>query len=324
MRLNVIDFASIRLLSKLDASRGWEIGVSLRTTVQKRLWQRPGIELPVSLILFGYFALFFAVPFGIAVGIAMFNWDLLSEAIFVGGDNFVKMFRDKLFLNGLKISFIFIGIEVPVILAFEILFAVLFSKLGRYSQKVYLTIFFMPVITPWLVVIMMWGFIFYPNVGLLSGFGQIFGLDIVSPLAFRETALYAMIVMTIWKFVGFGTVIFLVGINEVPAVQYEAAIIDGAGPWAQFRHITLPLIRPILLGMSIVSFIGALQIFEPFFIMTRGGPIDATRTFSLYLFQQAFDQLRFGYSSAMAFFMFFILLGISVIQLVVARTRWEY
>ncbi len=254
----------------------------------------------------------------------MFNWDLLSEAIFVGGDNFVKMFKDKLFLNGLKISFIFIGIEVPVILAFEILFAVLFSKLGRYSQKVYLTIFFMPVITPWLVVIMMWGFIFYPNVGLLSGFGQIFGLDIVSPLAFRETALYAMIVMTIWKFVGFGTVIFLVGINEVPVVQYEAAIIDGAGAWAQFRHITLPLIRPILLGMSIVSFIGALQIFEPFFIMTRGGPIDATRTFSLYLFQQAFDQLRFGYSSAMAFFMFFILLGISVIQLLVARTRWEY
>ncbi|MCY3800905.1 MAG: sugar ABC transporter permease [Chloroflexi bacterium] len=280
--------------------------------------------MPVALFIFAYFGLFFAVPFAIAIAIGLFNWDLLSAAVFVGADNFLKMFKDKLFLNGLKVSFLFVGIEVPLILALEMLLAVLLSKLGRFSQKVYLTMIFLPVITPWLVVVMMWGFLFYPKVGLLPGFGQLVGLDLTSPLVSRDTALYAFIVMTIWKFVGFGAVIFLVGINEVPAVQYEAAIIDGAGGWAQFWHITLPLIRPILLGMSITGFIGALQIFEPFFIMTRGGPGDATRTFSLYLYQQAFEQLRFGYASAMALFMFLLLLGISILQLVVVRTRWEY
>ncbi|MDP6350239.1 MAG: sugar ABC transporter permease, partial [Chloroflexota bacterium] len=118
--------------------------------------------------------------------------------------------------------------------------------------------------------------------------------------------------------------LFLVGINEIPEHLYEAATIDGAGGVKQFTKITWPLIFPILIALSITSFIGALQIFDPFFIMTLGGPSDSTRTFSLYLYQQAFDNLRFGYASAMAFFMFVLLLVVSIIQLGIGRSRWEY
>ena len=110
----------------------------------------------------------------IAIAIGLFNWDLLSTAVFVGADNFLKMFRDKLFLNGLKVSFLFVGIEVPLILVLEMLLAVLLSKLGRFSQKVYLTMIFLPVITPWLVVVMMWGFSVLsesrPSSGTRTGF----------------------------------------------------------------------------------------------------------------------------------------------------------
>ena len=191
-------------------------------------------------------------------------------------------------------------------------------------QKIYLTMFFLPVVTPWLVAVMMFTFLFDSHAGLPAGLRDLLGVHVINPLALRETALYAIVVVTGWKFLGYGALIFLVGINEIPDHLYEAATIDGAGGVKQFTKITLPLITPILLALSITSFIGALQIFEPFFIMTEGGPSDATRTFSLYLYEQAFDKLRFGYASAMAFFMFVLLLVVSIIQLAVFKARWEY
>ena len=157
-----------------------------------------------------------------------------------------------------------------------------------------------------------------------KGLAEILGVHVSNPLVSADTALLSVIVMMLWKYLGYGALLFLVGINEIPGQLYEAATIDGAGSIMQFRRITWPLIRPILLAMSIVSFIGALQVFDPFFVMTRGGPGDSTRVFPLYLYQAAFGHFRFGYASAMAFFMFILLLAISVFQLAVVRTRWEY
>jgi multiple sugar transport system permease protein len=286
--------------------------------------------MPSSFVLFAaisslaYFGIFFLGPFVGSVVIGLFNWDLLSTAVFLGSGNFETMASDDLFLNGLKVSFLFVAVEVPIVLGLQLVLGATFARMRMAPQKIYLTMFFLPVITPWLVAVMMFTFLFDSHAGLPAVFEGIFGLHVINPLASPDTALYAIVFVTGWKFLGYGALLFLVGINEIPEHLYEAATIDGAGGVKQFTKITWPLIFPILIALSITSFIGALQIFDPFFIMTEGGPSDSTRTFSLYLYQQAFDNLRFGYASAMAFFMFVLLLVVSIIQLAIGRARWEY
>jgi multiple sugar transport system permease protein/sn-glycerol 3-phosphate transport system permease protein len=279
---------------------------------------------PVALAISAYFALFFLAPFVISFGFALHNWDLLSTPVFLGRGNFETMARDELFLNGLRVSFMFVAIELPIILALQLVVGALLSRLRQRVQRTLLAMIFVPVITPWLVVIMMWSFIFYPRVGLLAGIGQWFGVTVHNPLASPDTALYAIIAITIWKFIGFGAVVFLVGINELPQSLYEAAMIDGAGALVQFRHVTWPLLRPVTLGMTILSFIGAMQVFEPFLLMTGGGPQNATRSLVLYIYEQSFLHLRFGYASAMTLVLFGILLLMSIVQMALGRTRWEY
>lgn len=302
--------------------------LSLRPTADRRrsTWGgwRSWFVAPVAIAVAVYFGLFFLVPFFMSFGLALYNWDLLSTAVFLGIGNFSTMARDPLFLNALRISSSFVAIELPLILALQLATGALLSRLRVRTQRALLAMIFVPVITPWLVVIMMWSFIFYPRVGLLAGIGQWLGVTFQNPLASAESALYAVIAITIWKFIGFGAVIFLVGINELPQALYEAASLDGAGAWTQFRHLTWPLLRPILLAMTILGFIGAMQVFEPFLLMTGGGPQDATRSLVLYIYDQSFVHLRFGYASAMTLILFLILLVVSVLQMIVGRTRWEY
>jgi multiple sugar transport system permease protein len=285
---------------------------------------RSSFVAPVALVIATYFGLFFLAPFFISFGFALYNWDLLSTPVFLGIGNFRTMARDDLFLNGLRVSFVFVAIELPLILALQLAVGALLSRLHLRVQRVLLAMIFVPVITPWLVVIMMWSFIFYPRVGLLAGVGQLVGATFNNPLASASSALYAVIAITIWKFIGFGAVVFLVGINELPQTLYEAASIDGASSWVQFRHLTWPLLRPVMLGMTILSFIGAMQVFEPFLLMTAGGPQNATRSLVLYVYEQAFVHLRFGYASAMTLVLFAILMLVSVVQMIVGRTRWDY
>ena len=290
-----------------------------------RRWKVPSsFILVAALSSLSYFLLFFLAPFIGAMVIGLFNWDFLSTPVFVGLGNFALMFQDKLFLNGLKVSFLFVGIEVPLVLSLQLITAAILSNMRIAPQKIYLTLIFVPFVTPWLVAIMIFIFVFDSSAGLPKGLAEILGVHVSNPLVSADTALLAVVVMMLWKYLGYGALLFLVGINEIPGQLYEAATIDGAGSIMQFRRITWPLIRPILLAMSIVSFIGALQVFDPFFVMTRGGPGDSTRVFPLYLYQAAFGHFRFGYASAMAFFMFILLLTISVFQLAVVRTRWEY
>ena len=268
--------------------------------------------------------LFFTAPFIAALVIGFLNWDLLSTVVPVGFDNYVKMADDRVFWNALKVSAIFVGAYVPIALSLQLIVGAILANMRSLPQKAYLTLFFLPVVTPWLIAVLMFGYLFNSQAGLPGMLNDLLGTDFVNPLGSKDTALVGIMGMTGWKFLGFGALIFLVGINEIPLTLYEAARIDGAGAVRQFRHITWPLIRPIMLALSITSFIGALQIFDPFFVMTRGGPGDATRVFSLYLYSQGFDHFRFGYASAMAMVMFLILLVLSVSQLAIARTRWEY
>ena len=293
-------------------------------------WKRPSsFVVVVALALLIYYMLFFTAPFIAALVIGFLNWDLLSTVVPVGFDNYVAMADDRTFKNALKVSAIFVGAYVPIALSAQLILGAILANMRTLPQKVYLTLFFLPVVTPWLIAVLMFGYLFNTQAGLPGMLNEIFGAlgidtSFANPLGSKDTALLGIMGMTGWKFLGFGALIFLVGINEIPLTLYEAAKIDGAGAVRQFRHITWPLIRPIMLALSITSFIGALQIFDPFFVMTRGGPGDATNVFSLYLYRQAFDQFRFGYASAMAMVMFLILLILSVSQLAIARTRWEY
>ena len=296
----------------------------VRPGTRKRFRIPSSFVLVAALSSFAYYFIFFLGPFIGSVVIGLFNWDLLSTAVFMGSGNFEAMANDDLFLNGLKVSLIFTFTEVPIVLTLQLVLGAILARMRVVPQKIILTLFFLPVITPWLVAVMMFTFLFDSQAGLPAGIESLTGIYVSNPLGSPDTALYAVVFVTGWKFLGYGALLFLVGINEIPDHLYEAATIDGASGIKQFTKITWPMIMPIFIALSITSFIGVLQIFDPFFVMTRCRPSDSTRTFSLYLYEQAFDQLRFGYASAMSFFMFCMLLVISIIQLAIGKAKWEY
>jgi multiple sugar transport system permease protein len=160
---------------------------------------------------------------------------------------------------------------------------------------------------------------FQDPAGVVNSIIGIFGIAPQPWLGPTKLALVAVIVVTLWQAVGYSMIIFLAGLQDIPGVYYEAARIDGAGAWHRFRYITLPLLKPTSVFVLIISFIGAFQLFDPIFVMTKGGPADATTTTVYYIYEQAFQFLQMGYASALSVVLFVIILIFSLIQLRVFR-----
>lgn len=236
---------------------------------------------------------------------------------FVGFANFIELFSDPLFLISLKNTTIF-AVTVTV---FSVFFAIVLALLlsGKLRGGAFFeTIYFIPVITPMVPVAVVWKWIYDPTYGLLNYVLSWFGVSPVAWLVMPNTAIWAIIIMSVWKIIGYNMVIFLVGIRDIPESYMEAARIDGAGHFQIFRFIIMPLLRPILIFVTVISTINAYNVFTQVFIMTagpQGAPGNAVRTLVFDIYENAFRYFKTGYAASEAVILFLIILALTFIQL---------
>lgn len=247
------------------------------------------------------------------------------RASFAGLDNYISLFQDRLVLISLRNTTMFAVFVTLFSVLFALGLAALLAGKPRFGGF-YEALYFLPVITPMVPVSIVWKWIYDPTYGLLNYFLSWFGLRPVGWLIHAELAIWAIIVMSVWKVIGYNMVIFLVGIRDIPETYFEAARIDGANNWQVFRRITLPLLRPILLFVVVISTINAYNIFTQVYVMTsgpQGAPGNAVRTVVFDIYENAFRYFKTGYAASEAVILFLIVLGLTLIQFTISRQREE-
>jgi multiple sugar transport system permease protein len=252
------------------------------------------------------FILWNLIPAGTAAWLSFQEWNMIRAPKFILFNNFTRMFSDKLFWQALKVTFIYSIVSVPLRLVLGFMIAVLLNTKVK-AMPVFRTIFYMPSIVPSVANAVLWAWILNSEFGLLNAGLSLFDIPKIRWLQEPELALPALVIMSLWT-VGGSMVIYLAGLQGIPDVFYEAADIDGAGAWPKFWHITVPLMSPVILFNLVMGIIGSFQVFTAGFLITNGGPQNATLFYVLYLYRSAFQQLRMGYSAAMGWVLFLIIL----------------
>lgn len=270
------------------------------------------------------FLLFVLLPVGIALGLSLFQWSLLSPAEFIGLDNYAYLFaQDPVFLRVLGNTLYFTATIVPLQLFLGLLIAVALNQALR-GLSFYRLIYFMPVVTTIVAAALVFQWLFNKDFGLVSAvvwrLNELTGLPVQPPdwLNDPRWARPAVVLLTLWKNVGFTMVIYLAGLQSIPRELYDAVEVDGANAWRRFRHITFPLVSPTTFFLLVIQMIGAFQLFDEAFVMTRGGPAQATTTLVYYVYVNAFEYSRFGMASTVAWVLFAFIFAITFLQ-----TRWQ-
>jgi len=248
---------------------------------------------------------------------SFYSWSILgTKNRFIGFDNFSKLFKDKLFINSLVNTTHFTILVVLFSFAISLALAITLNnrRMERFSA-VYQLIYFLPVITPMVPVAVMWKWIYDPQYGLLNYFLSFFGISSQAWLVYPNLALYAIVIMSVWKIIGYYMVIFLVGLKNIPKDYYDAASIDGAVGWQVFRYITLPLLRPIVLFVLVVATIQSYNVFTQVYVMTsdiQGAPGRLVRVLVYDIYQNGFRYFKMGYASAESVILLLIVLFLTV------------
>jgi multiple sugar transport system permease protein len=261
-----------------------------------------------------YFIVFFFYPIGLEFWASLYSGQpLIGESQFAGFDNYMTALQDARVRQSVFVTLAFaIGVTAASI-AIGLGLAVLLNRPipGRAAIR---AIIFFPYIISFVIVALMWQAILDPYTGILNSILAELGLPTQSWLSETSTALPTLIAITVWKDVGYAMLIYLAALQSIPSDFYDAASIDGASPAQQFRYVTWPLLTPTTLFIAVVSTISQLQELAPAYLITKGGPADATRLFSLHVFEAAFFELNIGYASALSFLMFLLILAITFVQ----------
>ena len=272
------------------------------------------------LLLFGGFLL---LPLVYGLGLSFFRWEILSPVPprLVGLDNYREALHSEYFWKAFGATFRFVVMAVPLIVSGALLIACgLNQVVGQKRQSFYRAAYFLPTLISISVAGILWRWFYNSEFGLFNAFLAAWGIK-VPWLTEVSFAMKSIVLMTLWWTVGGPVVIFLAGLKQIPDQYYEAAAIDGAGTVHQFRYITVPLLRPVLLFVVVMSIIGSFQIFGQPFIMTRGGPEQSTRVLVHYVYETAFTNYRMGYAAAMSWLLFLAIAVFSVLQFRLMRER---
>jgi multiple sugar transport system permease protein len=268
------------------------------------------------------FLVFTAGPMLISLYLSFTKFDLASMH-WVGTRNYSKLLTDDpLFWKSLKITFIYALFSVPLGILGSLGLAILLNQRVR-GQRLFRTLFYLPSLVPAVASSLLWSWIFNSDYGLLNWALGLFGWSGAEWLADEKYTLGAFVVMSLWGIGGGRMIIFLAGLQGISDSYYEAARIDGASAWQQFRKVTLPLLSPVMFFNLILGIIGAFQVFTQAYVMTGGGPNNATLFYALNLFRNAFEFFKLGKASAMAWILFVILLAMTGIQFLGAK-RWVH
>ena len=281
------------------------------------------IFLAPALVLLTFF--FFApVLAGLALSLTDFDLYTLGDARnvrLVGFENYKDLLGSGIFWTAFANTLYFALVGGPLTVAVSLAAALLVNaKLTRF-KALFRTIYFAPVVTTLVAVAIVFKYIYHPRFGMLNRFLDTLGLPQPDWLGNPKLAMLAIILLAVWKGFGYTMIIFIAGLQQIPEELYEAARLDGAGWWRQFRHVTLPMLAPTFLFVGVVVAIGQLQIFAEPYVMTRGGPLNKTVTMVMLMYEQGFKFWRMGYAASVAFVLFLVIGAATVLQMKLQRDR---
>ncbi len=261
-------------------------------------------------------SVFFFLPVIAALGLSLTDFDIYALADihnlrFVAFDNYLGLLRNPLFWKTLGNTLYFVIVGVPLSIAVSLGAALLLhSRLGRF-KGFFRTAYFAPVVTTVVAVAVIWRYLFHTRYGLINYGLSLVGIDPIDWLGDPDWAMPAIIVFAVWKNFGYNMIIFLAGLQAIPEDLYEAARIDGASGRQQFRHVTLPMLGPILLLVSILTMAGYFQLFAEPYVMTQGGPLESTKSVLYLMYEEGFKWWNLGNASAVAFLLFALMTVVS-------------
>jgi multiple sugar transport system substrate-binding protein len=252
--------------------------------------------------------------------ISLTNWNIYSfsdvtRLRFIGFDNYVMLFKDKIFWQALVNTFVFAGVSIPLNIIMALFLAVIIDKKYIQNKAIFRSGYFMPVVTTLVAVAVVWRWLYNPEYGLINYLLGLIGIEKQTWLSNPYLALPSLIIMSVWKNFGYNMVIILAGLQTIPASLYEAASVDGADSWQTFMNITLPSLKPTLFFVMIMTTIGSLQFFAEPYIMTKGGPLNKTISMVMYMYNNGFKYFKFGYGTAIAYVLFLFILMFTLIQI---------
>ena len=274
----------------------------------------------------GTLLIFFFLPVAAAFMMSFTDFDIyslgdLNKVRITFLNNYRQLLNDSLFWKALRNTCYFVLVGGPLTIVIALLAAIgLNSRLLHFKNWFRLALF-MPVVTTLVAVAVVWRYLYHPRFGALNYVIQLVGIEPVDWLGDPNWALPALILLAVWKNFGYQMMIFLAGLQAIPDYLYEAARLDGAGWWRQFRHVTLPQLAPTTFFVTIMTIIGYFQFFAEPYIMTQGGPLNSTLSIVLYLYQQGFRWWRMGYASAIAFMLFLMVFLLAMLQMGIKKRK---
>lgn len=275
--------------------------------------------------LLGYM-IFVFIPIGFAVVLSLMEWNgsVNTPMEFVGLKNFIKLFGESGFIISLKNTLFYTVFTVPLTLAASLLTAILLNSKIK-GITAFRTAYFFPYIASIIAVGAVWNMLFQPEYGPINNFLRFIGIE--NPpgwVTSTDWAMSAVIIVSIWKYMGYYMLVYLAGLQGIPSEIYEAASIDGANGWQKFKDITVPMLRPTTFFVSIMLTIQCFKIFDLIYVMTQGGPGRSTNVLVYFIYNKAFVSSKFGYASAAAMVLFIIVLAVTLIQFRGERKYSDY
>jgi multiple sugar transport system permease protein len=263
---------------------------------------------------------FFVLPVGASLLLSFTDFDIYSVANLANLrfhflDSYRHLLGDARFWTALRNTAYFVFVGGPLSVAVSLGAALLLDAKAVRLRPLLRTVFFLPVVTTLVAMAVVWRYLYHPRYGLLNYLLGFVGISPVDWLGDPVWAMPAIILMAVWKNFGFNMMIFLAGLQSIPQRLYEAARIDGAGTWQQFRYVTLPMLRPTFLFVAVMTIIGYFQLFAEPYVMTQGGPSDSTLSVVLLMYEEGFRWWNMGYAAAVAFVLFAIILVFTLVQL---------
>jgi multiple sugar transport system permease protein len=272
--------------------------------------------LAPALVLIGCF---FLLPVAASLLLSFTDFDIYAIADpanvrLVGLRNYSELVASPMFWTALKNTIYFVVVGGPLTVAVSLGAALLVNaRLVRF-KSFFRTLYFAPFVTTLVAVAIVWRYLYHPEYGLLNYALGVFGIEPVDWLGDPRWAMPAIILLAVWKNFGYHMLIFIAGLQAIPEELYEAAYLDGAGPWRRFRHVTLPMLGPTLAFVGLITMIGFFQLFAEPYVMTQGGPLRSTTSLVLLMYEEGFRWWRMGYAAAVAFVLFLVILAVMLVQ----------
>ncbi len=284
-------------------------------TLRKRLFGRGGNQLGYALVApyIAHLLIFFGYPLLFALVLVWHRWDIVTPMEFVGTKNVVRLVSDGLFFRAVMNTGLFLVIHIPLQIGVALFFAELLNKKLK-GRTFFRTIYFLPVVVSGVVTTIIFQQLFAFDTGFVNTVITSLGGERVPWLVSPAVAMPSIAIMATWKNVGLYVILFLAGLQNIPAALYESTEIDGAGTWQKWWHVTLPMLNPTVVTVVVLSTIGGFSLFIEPYVLTGGGPLNSTLSALLYIYNQAFYFNHMGYAATLGLFFAFIILGVVLLQ----------